>query len=246
MAQGRIDALTVLASGRDNDSFAAGEVLDVRGWIVPAQACAEIVVDGRARYPLVVGDPRPDVVAALGDLAAQFAGYRAVVPTSQLESGHHDVSLVVADEAGDRSVIAARAFEVRIEAPVLTGDPVLGFADRYLDEAGAEHEIEGHTMQVASGEIVTIRGWAVDDVSRKPAQGAVALVGEHVVPAVYGFERFDVIPTVGDTALRFCGFSASFPGSYVAEEGTPFTIALLTAGERGFAPTRVDLLLRAR
>jgi hypothetical protein len=246
MVQGRIDAITVLASGHESGSIAVGEVLDVRGWIVPPQARAELVVDGRARYPLTVGDPRPDVIAALRDPDAQFSGYRGVVPTSDLETGRHEISLVARDDDGAESALAVRFFEVRVGLSVADGDPVLGFADRYLDEAGAEHEIEGKTVQVAAAEVVTIRGWAVDDVSLKPAHGAVALVGEHVVPAVYGFERFDAIPTIGDVTLRFCGFSASFPGSYVDGEGTPFKVALLTGDERGFVPTRVDLVLRAR
>jgi hypothetical protein len=246
MVQGRIDAITVLASGHDIDSIAAGEVVDVRGWLVPPQASAEIEVDGHVRYPLTIGDPRPDVAAALRDPAAQFAGYRALVPTSDLETGRHEIALVARDDDGAESALAVRVFDVRVAVPVTDGDPVPGLADRYLDEAGAEHEIEGQTVQVAAAEVVTIRGWAVDDVSLKPAQGAVALVGEHVVPTVYGFERFDVVPTIGDAALRFCGFSASFPGSYVAKDGTTFKVALLTGGERGFVPTRVDLMLRAR
>jgi hypothetical protein len=246
MVQGRIDAITVLESGHESGSVAPGEVLDVRGWIVPPQARAELVVDGRARYPLTVGDPRPDVIAALRDPDAQFSGYRGVVPTTDLESGRHEIALVVRDDDGAESHIAVRVFDVRIAALVADGDPVLGFADRYLDESGAEHDIEGHSVYVATDEVVTIRGWAADEVSRKPAQGAVALVGDHVVPAVYGFERFDVIPTLDDATLRFCGFSASFPGSYVAAEGTPFRVALLSGDERGFVPTRVDLMLRAR
>jgi hypothetical protein len=244
MARGTIDEISLASSGEEISSVAAGEVLDVRGWVIPPQAAAVVAVDGSARYPLTIGDPRPDVFVALGDPAAQFAGYRAVVPTSDLQNGRHEIALIVRDQ-GAESVIASRTIDIRVHRPRGEGVPVGGHVDRYVDEEGIEHEVGGSTLAVPTGEVVTIRGWAADDVSRTPARGAIALVGTHVVPAVYGFERLDVGAALGDV-VRFCGFSVSFPGSYVEAGGTPFKISLFAGDGRGFVPTRIVLTLQAR
>jgi hypothetical protein len=246
MLHGALDAINLITTSEETSSADAGDVLDVRGWIVPPHAPANIVIGGRRRYAMTVGDPRPDVVSVLGDPGAQLSGFRAVVPTSDLESGRHEIALVAWDERGSERVLASRTIDVRVHHPVGEGKPVAAAVDYYVDEAGASHLIEGDRLAVPRTELVTIRGWAADDNTRTGARGAVAFIGDHALPVVYGFERLDVAAALGSEALRYSGFSANFPGSYVGPGETRFTISLLTGDGRGFVPTRLSLLLTAR
>ncbi|MBV8371296.1 MAG: hypothetical protein JO036_20460 [Candidatus Eremiobacteraeota bacterium] len=245
MVHGALDAISVTTTAEATRNVTSGDALDVRGWILPPRAAANIVVGGRRRYPLTVGDPRPDVVAVLGDPEAQLCGYRAVIPTSDLESGRHDVALVAWDERGAEEVIAKRTIDVRVHRPTGFGNAVAAAVDYYIDEDGMSRTVGGPEITVRRGEVVTIRGWAADDQARVAARGVVAIVGEHAVPAVYGFDRPDVAATLRCEALRYCGFSASFPGSYVESAGTAFTISLLAGDGRGFVPTNLCLTLKA-
>jgi hypothetical protein len=246
MVHGALDAINLITTGDETRNVTPGDVLDVRGWILPPRAAANIVVGGRRRYALTVGDPRPDVVSILGDPEAQLCGYRAVIPTSDLESGRHDVALVAWDERGAESVLAKRTIDVRVHRPTGYGNPIAAAADYYVEEDGTARTIGGPEITVRRGEIVTIRGWAADDNARVAARGAVAIVGEHAVPAIYGFERSDVAALLHSQALRYCGFSVSFPSSYVEPAGTRFTISLLTGDGRGFVPANLVLALKTR
>lgn len=244
MVHGALDAINLITTGEETRNVTAGDVLDVRGWIVPPRAAANIVVGQRHRYPLTVGDPRPDVVSVLGDPEAQLCGYRAVIPTSDLESGRHEVALVASDERGTESVIAKRTIDVRVHRPTGFGTPVAAAVDYYVDEEGTARTVAGPELTVRGGEVVTVRGWVADDQARAAARGAVAVVGQHAVPAVYGFDRPDVAATLGCEALRYCGFTVSFPSSYVENGGTPFTVSLLTGDGRGFVPANLALTLK--
>jgi len=244
MVHGALDAINLITTGEETRNVTSGDVLDVRGWILPPRAAANIVVGRRRRYPLTVGDPRPDVASALRDPEAQLCGYRAVIPTSDLESGRHDVALVAWDERGAESVIAKRTIDVRIHRPTGFGNPVAAAVDYYVTEDGTAQTVHGPQLTVRRDEVVTIRGWAADDQARVAARGAVAVVGEHAVPAVYGFDRPDVAASLRCDASRYCGFSVSFPGSYVEKNGTTFTISLLAGDGRGFVPTNLALTLK--
>ncbi len=244
MVHGALDAVNMITTGEEAHNVTSGDVLDVRGWIWPPRAAANIVVGRRRRYPLTVGDPRPDVVSVLGDPEAQLCGYRAVIPTSDLESGRHDVALVAWDERGTETVLAKRTIDVRIHRPAGFGNPIAAAVDYYIDEDGMARTVGGPEITVRREEVVTIRGWAADDQARVAARGAVAIVGEHAVPAVYGFDRPDVAAILRSEALRYCGFSASFPGSYVEPAGTSFTLSLLAGDGRGFVPANLALTLK--
>lgn len=246
MLKGAIDGITLITTNEETRSAVLGDVLDVRGWIVPPHVPANIVVGGRRRYAMTVADPRLDVATALGTAIGQLSGFRAVVPTSDLESGRHEVALVAWDEDGTETVLGKRTIEVNVHHPTGEGKPVAAWIEFYIDEAGTAHPIEGDLLVVPRGEVVTIRGWAADDDARVAARGAVALIGNHAAPVVYGFDRPDVAAAHGSDALRNSGFAASFPGTYLEGPETKFTISLLTGDGRGFVPTRVSLRLSAR
>jgi hypothetical protein len=229
-ARGTIDGIDVV---RIHDGPEAaprtGDVLVVRGWAHDDGGAAHltVVVDGTEEYPVRTRMPRPDVAAALNDPSALDCGFTVSVPTLELGDGDHAVMLVASGSAGARELARSRFRLSSAEQPP-AAELARAWFETWTDQAGAASAIDGGVLEVPAGAVVRIDGWAADTVSGEAAVAAFALVGDHVVEIAYGFEREDVARAVGD-AHGYCGFSASFPTTYVARGGAPFRIVLLGA-----------------
>lgn len=206
-----------------------GDVLVVRGWahVDGGAAKLAVVVDGTAEYAVQTRLPRPDVVDALADPAALDSGFTVSVPTLDLDEGEHVVTLVV-PAAGRHHELARARFHLACTAPSAGQPRARGWLDSWTDESGNVARIAGGSISVAPDSVVRVDGWAADTVSGDAAVAALVQIGDHVVETAYGFERPDVAAELGDTHA-YCGFSVSFPTTYVSAAGTPFRVMLLAA-----------------
>ena len=242
-ATGAIDAIELLplSEAPAGSDPRVGDVLVVRGWAhQPGAGTAfAITIDGGPERALERSVPRPDVAAALDDASAADAGFTMTIPTLQMADGEHVLALVVAN-GGDE--IARARFRLTPPVPLANVTPCSGAIDAWTDENGRRTPIAGSSAQVPRERVIRVDGWAADTVSQAPAVAAFALVGEHVVEAAYGFERDDVAGEIGEQH-GYCGFSVSFPGSYVRAEGTPLRIVLLASDGTTLRPVDPALTL---
>jgi len=226
-----IDAIDILTLevGDDPANPHVGDVLVVRGWAHQPGASTQfsLLIDGATEHTIETGIARLDVAAALDDPRAGDAGFSVSVPTVDLDDGDHTVAVVVAGATPRHEIARAH---VRLSAAVPLANLPLGRGciDGWTDENGSFHAIGGTPVPVPRSQVVRIDGWIADTVGESPAIGAFALVGDHVVELAYGFERPDVGRELGEHHA-YCGFSASFPGSYVTPGGTPIRLVLLAS-----------------
>jgi hypothetical protein len=243
-ATGAIDAIELLplSEAPAGSDPRVGDVLVVRGWAHQpgADAAFALSIDGGPERSLERSVPRPDVAAALDDPSAADAGFSVTIPTLQLQDGEHALALVLAN--GSREEIARARFRLTPPVPLANVAPGSGAIDAWTDENGRRTPVAGGSAHVPREQVIRIDGWAADTVSQTPAAAAFALVGEHVVEAAYGFERADVAREVGEQHA-YCGFSVSFPGSYVRADGTPLRIVLLASDGITLRPVEPALTL---
>lgn len=246
-ATGAIDEIQLLplSDAPPGTTACVGDVLVVRGWAHhPGNATSfALTIDGGPEHAIERSIPRPDVAGALGDPSAAGSGFSASLATVDLAAGEHALALVV---AGDRAGELARArFRLNAAVPLADVEPAGGCIDTWTDESGRTEPIQGSTLHVPRDAVIRIDGWAADTVTQTPAVAAFALVGEHVVEAAYGFERQDVAEELGEHHV-YCGFSVSFPGTYVARDGTPLRIVVLGSDGVTVRPAGPPLTLLAR
>lgn len=242
-ATGAIDEIELLPlSGTPPGTTArAGDVLVVRGWAhQPGGASSfALTVDGGPEHAIERSIPRPDVAGALGDRSAIDCGFSASIGTVDLGAGEHALALVVAGEGRE---IARARFRLNAAVPLADAEPASGCIDTWTDESGRTEPVRGESVQVPGDAVVRIDGWAADTVTQTPAVAAFALVGERVVEAAYGFERHDVAKELGEHHL-YSGFSVSFPGAYVAPEGTALRMVVLGSDGVTVRPAGAPLTL---
>jgi hypothetical protein len=66
-------------------------------------------------------------------------------------------------------------------------------------------------INATQGDVLHLRGWAIDEPERAPASAVYAIVGSSVIRAEYGDARQDVVNHYQDERLRACGFSLDIP-----------------------------------
>ena len=221
-----------------------GDVLVVRGWAHhPGNATAfALTVDGGPEHAIERSIPRPDVAGALGDPSAAGSGFSASIATVDLAAGEHALALVVAGDGGE---LARTRFRLNAAVPLADVEPASGCIDSWTDESGRTEPVRSDTVRVPPDAVIRIDGWAADTVTQTPAVAAFALVGERVVEAAYGFERQDVAKELGEHHV-YCGFSVSFPATYVSREGTALRIVVLGSDGVTVRPAGPPLTLLAQ
>jgi hypothetical protein len=245
-ATGAIDEIELLplSDPPPGTTARAGDVLVIRGWAHRRGNAATfaLTIDGGAEHVIELSIPRPDVAGALGDPTAVGSGFSASIGTIDLAPGEHALALVVSGE-GDE--LARARFRLNPSVPLSEVEPASGCIEGWTDESGRTERIGGETAQVPRDAVVRVDGWAADTVTQTPAVAAFALVGERVVEAAYGFERQDVAKELGEHHL-YCGFSVSFPGTYVERGGTPLRIVILSSDGVTVRPAGPAVTLTAR
>ncbi len=96
-----------------------GRAVIVRGWVldteIPIDDAAVLgVIDDRGYEHVVSGLPRPDVVAALGNAAAEHSGYEARIDTASLAAGLHRFRIAVISRSNGVMHRAAVALQLTV------------------------------------------------------------------------------------------------------------------------------------
>ena len=208
---------------RDVDGFGqrkipAGCTLFVRGWAyapAPPRVAAGVlaVLDESAPIDAAYGRSRPDIALSFGRPELEPCGFQAIYPLAGLRPGPHTMRIVIRDESdGFYELPKVEAFEIVPSRALFRG--IARTDDRMRIEIDGFTTLRsgaipsGGTLLVERGDIVYLRGWAIDRENATALRGVFGIVDDdEYVMGVHGLPREDVARTVRLPDVVRCGFS---------------------------------------
>jgi Bacterial Ig domain len=196
----------------------------VSGWAadkVDGAPVAKVVVriDGNAVGNATLGYARPDVASAYGNSSYTNSGWQFSYNVGNMATGPHNVTAVAYNHAG----VSALLYETD-SINVTGGDAPFGFQD-------TAHGGDG-TSNVPQNSMLTVVGWAADQVDGAPvAKVAISIDNNVVGNATLGYPRPDVARAYNDSRYTNSGWQFSYNiGSLVPGTHTVTSTAYNQAG----------------
>jgi hypothetical protein len=201
-------------------SVARSSTIGIHGWAIDRPGGGP----GKGLYGLVgalvargvYGIPRDDVALDQGDDRFRDCGFALRIPLDGVPPGEHLLSLRLIGVDGT-TVYGGPAIRLQVEPATIAGAPYTRSGQTTtarIDEAvavdGSGDVGESHAeLEVARGDRIFVRGWAIDAVQAQPARAVFVCVDDrHVTAAVCGADRPDVADALAAPQLAPCGFSA--------------------------------------
>jgi hypothetical protein len=187
---------------------AQGDNLQVKGWAVDPQDGApvsqvQILIDGAPVGTATLGQKRPDVAAAYNNPAYLNSGWTFNYAASGLSLGSHTVTVIALDSLGLSTTLGTKQIAV---ASTSAGAP-FGSVDSALDATT-------HSITVAHGDKLQVKGWAVDPQDGAPvSQVQILIDGAPVGTATLGQPRPDVAAALNNPAYLNSGWTFNYAAS---------------------------------
>jgi hypothetical protein len=200
----------------------AGCSIFVRGWAFnpkaarPAHAVLGSFDDGTT-FAIAYGRSRPDIALTFGVPEVEPCGFQGMYPLAGLSRGHHVLKIVTLDEAnGYHELPGLVPFEIVPSRELFRGVERCGeermkiSIDSFTALRSGAIPIGG-ALLVKDGDVVYLRGWAIDLERRAALHGAYAIVDdEEYVLGVHGLPREDIARTLRLPDAVRCGFTLRF------------------------------------
>lgn len=179
-----VDALPGLIPHPRPQRVPLGAPLVVAGWAVdpheprPAQAVC-VVLDGARPHDAQTGLSRRDV-AVDRPATPERVGFRAVVPTGDLQAGGHEVRAFALGADGAWYEAGYRPFWLTAAPlPELPQTPRrLRLGIEQVIDLAADGTLVGFDVPVACGRFALMTGWAIDPTTRRGVAGVAAFDAE--------------------------------------------------------------------
>ncbi len=246
-----IDPVTRALDGTPiGGTVSENEVVVVAGWALDARQrpgrSVAIAVDGTIVGEAAYGVPRPDVRAHFGlEPRDELCGFRFRLQARRLGRGKRSVQPVFRDGGGTEwtaehpQILDVAPTDAVADSLFATAAPAARFDEARAVRRDGTIAAAADPLQVRPGEIIVVRGWAVDAERRAdPSRVFVVLDGSVPVEAPAGLPRPDVYEQLGygsrsgfEVAVPLDGIA---PGSHTLEAfvGTADGSALVPAGVR--------------
>ena len=218
-----LDTLVRDADGERKRRIPRGCSLFVRGWAYnpspPRPATAVLAwIDESFAIDVAYGRSRPDIALNFGVPELGTCGFQAMYPLGDLALGAHGVTLATLDGDGGYYVLPqAERFEIVPSRELFPGvaRSEEGRMNVSVDGFSAMRSgaiPSGGTLLVERGDIVYVRGWAIDTAGATGPHGVFAIVDDdEYVMGVHGLPREDVARTVRLPGVVRCGFTLRIP-----------------------------------
>jgi len=200
----------------------AGCSIFVRGWAfnpLPARPAEGVlgVLDDGTTFAIAYGRSRPDIALTFGVPEVDPCGFQAMYPLAGLGRGRHVLKIVTLDEAhGYYELPGLEPFEIVPSRELFhgvercAGERMKISIDAFTALRSGAIPIGG-ALFVERGDVVYLRGWAIDLEARAALHGAYAIVDDdEYVLGVHGLPREDVARTMRLPDAVRCGFTLRF------------------------------------
>jgi hypothetical protein len=235
--------------GRTN-KVPKGSSLFIRGWALlpapPRPAAGVFASVGRGLwFETVYGKSRPDIATVHGGENTGSCGYSAVHKLAGVDTGTHELLIGALDGDGGYYEIARRTFEILPSRELLAGKirAAAGQIHVSIDGVATLRDpaaFDGKTLRARIGDVVYVRGWAVDMEARAGLAGVLGVFDEdEFVLGVHGLPRDDAAGAVSMPRARRCGFTLRMPTQNMRAGRHTLDVAIVTADGTSYLTHRV-------
>jgi hypothetical protein len=234
-----------------------GSSLFVRGWALlpePPRPAASVVISvGRElRFEASYGKLRPDIAAFYGGSHVGECGFTTVSKLAGVRVGKHDLVIDAVDADGGAHELVRRSFEVLPSREMLAGKSraTRGRMHVSIDGVATLRDpaaFDGTVVRASVGDVVYIRGWAVDMDAAIGLSGVFGVFDdEEFVLGVHGLPREDAAAAISLPRARRCGFTLRMPTRNMPPGPHTIDLAIVAADGKSYHTHRVGTLeLRA-
>ncbi|MBD5655716.1 MAG: hypothetical protein IAI50_11145 [Candidatus Eremiobacteraeota bacterium] len=207
------------ADSTGNRRIPAGCNFLVRGWAYnpsPARLASAVLarIDDDLSIAVGYGRARPDIALHFSAPELEPCGFQAFYPLSDLELGPHSIKILTLDEAGGYYELPrAETFEIVPSRQIFPGiarapQERMNISIDGFTALRSGAIPSGGTLLIERGDIVYLRGWAIDMENATSLGGVFAIVDDdNYVMGVHGLPREDVARSVRLPDVVRCGFS---------------------------------------
>ncbi len=218
-----IDTLVRNADPEGKRAVPIGTRIVLRGWMFapnPPRTLPKVsaALGGRA-FQLLAQRPRPDIAAHFGAPQLVDAGFHGIIALDGVPTGPHVLTVYGQTEDGARHALETSiAFEVlpsRFSFPgrLPANDGEIIVRIDSIESFSGKKKLTDGSLAVDAGDIVVVRGWAIDTTTKLAPSGVFAAIdGREYVMGVHGLPRDDVAQVFDEyPGARRSGFTVRIP-----------------------------------
>jgi hypothetical protein len=210
-----------------------------RGWAALNEDCSSVtgifaMIDDGPPFEIVHGIERQDVAVELSDENYAMAGFRGIFTTSHLSYGTHSLRVAIRSADGALLDFAEDVSFTIVESPErqMIATSVSPISTKMaVDEVRIGPCSEVVPIAATHGDIVHLRGWAIDEPACSLAHAVYAVLGSSVFRADYGQARPDVASHYRDDHLINCGFALDIPVNDIPPGRYTIKLRVIGSGE---------------
>lgn len=217
-----------------------GSTLYVRGWGLlpePARLAKAIVVSVGPDFAFdaVYGKLRIDIEHLFETKAVGPCGFVAIQRLAGIDLGPREFVVAALDENAGYFELARQRFEVISSRGLLEGKTPApgGRMHVAIDDVAAVRgtgSYDGKTLHARVGDVVYVRGWAVDMAEQTGLRGAIGIIDDdEFVVGVHGLPRLDAANAISMPKARRCGFTLRMPTRKMKPGSHTLDVAVLAA-----------------
>jgi hypothetical protein len=230
-----------------------GSGIYMRGWaLVPEPPRTARTVIGAVGHRLVFetlyGKPRPDIASYYGGSMLASCGFSTVQKLSALGVGSHELLVAALDNDGGYFEVARLPFEVVPSREMIAGKTrsSAGRVHVSIDTVSTlrnPNAFDGKTLRATAGDVVYVRGWAIDREARAGLAGVMGIFDDdEFVLGIHGLPRDDAAAAISIPRARRCGFTVRMPTQNMKMGGHSIDVAILAADGLSYVTHRIGRL----
>jgi hypothetical protein len=230
-----------------------GSNLFMRGWALlpePPRTARTVVgaVGSRFVFETLYGKPRPDIASYYGGSLLASCGFSTVQKLSALGVGSHELLVAAIDNDGGYAEVARLPFEIVPSRELIAGKNRLqnGRIHVSIDTVSTLRNpsaFDGKTIRATAGDVVYIRGWAIDLEAREGLSGVMGVFDDdEYVLGVHGLPREDAAASLSIPRARRCGFTIRMPTQNVKLGSHAVDVAIVSTDGTSYVTHRVGKL----
>ena len=227
-----------------------GSGLYLRGWALlpePPQPAAGVIVSiGNAySFETIYGKARPDIATFYGGRNLSACGFSAVQKLAALAVGAHEFVVAALDANGDRYELTRQPFEIVPSSELLAGKTRASAGNIHVSIDGVatlrdKQAYDGKTLRARIGDVVYVRGWAIDTGARAGLGGVLGVFDDaEYVLGVHGLPRDDAAAALNMPRARRCGFTLRMPTQRMRPGSHTVDVAVVAADGTSYLTHRV-------
>jgi hypothetical protein len=229
-----------------------GSSLFLRGWSLlpdPPRLCRTVVGSiGRLVFETMYGRSRPDIASYYGGPELASCGFSTVQKLAGLAVGSHELTVAAIDFDGGYHDLQRLNFQIVPSRELIKGKTRAtdGRVHVSIDEVSTVRDpraFDGKTVRAKIGDVVYIRGWAIDVEAKAGLSGVMGVFDDdEFVLGVHGLPRDDAASALSIPRARRCGFTVRMPTQGMKAGGHAVDVAVVAADGASYVTHRVAKL----